>query len=215
MGCRGLSEATREPVSPPRWGILGGLFDPIHYGHLTIAEQARDELGLAAVLFVPAGQPVHRDAAQASAEDRVTMIELAVVDNPAFMVSRHEIDRGEPSYMAGTLESLAANASKPDLVLIVSSETVALMPTTWRDMDRILELAQIAVVSREGYPDIDSAWLEEHFPGRSDRFIQLHSSRLGHSSTDIRKRIAAGKSIRYLVPQAVEAYIEENHLYGA
>ena len=207
MGCRGVR---RE-----RFGILGGLFDPIHYGHLTIAEQAREELDLTRVLFVPAGQPVHRDAAQASAEDRITMIELAIVDNPMFMVSRQEVDRGEPSYMADTLEALALNASKPNLVLIVSAETVALMPTTWRGMDRILDLAQVAVVSREGYPDIESAWLDEHFPGRSDRFLLLRSSRLGHSSTDIRARVAAGRSIRYLAPPAVAAYIEENHLYGA
>lgn len=205
----------RGSLTGVRWGVLGGLFDPIHYAHLAIAEQARDELDLAAVLFVPAGQPVHRDAPQASPEDRVTMIELAIVDNPNFMVSRLEVDRGEPGYMADTLESLVLNSAKPDLVLIVSSETVALMPTTWRHMDRILDLAQVAVVSREGYPDIESAWLDEHFSGRSDRFIQLHSSRLGHSSTDIRARVTAGKSIRYLVPPAVEAYIEENHLYGA
>jgi nicotinate-nucleotide adenylyltransferase len=207
MGCRGVR---RE-----RFGILGGLFDPIHYGHLTIAEQAREELDLSRVLFVPAGQPVHRDAAQASAEDRITMIELAIVDNPMFMISRQEVDRGEPSYMADTLEALALNTAKPNLVLIVSSETVALMPTTWRDMDRVLDLAQVAVVSREGYPDIESAWLDEHFPGRSDRFLLLHSSRLGHSSSDIRARVAAGRSIRYLIPPAVAAYIEENHLYGA
>ena len=143
------------------------------------------------------------------------MIELATVDNPAFMVSRHEIDRAEPSYMADTLDFLAQNSSRPSLTLIVSSETVALMPTTWRDMERILELAHIAVVSRQGYPDIEPGWLDEHFPGRSDRFHQLTTSRLGHSSTDIRARIAAGKSIRYLVPPAVEAYIGEHSLYGA
>jgi nicotinate-nucleotide adenylyltransferase len=198
-----------------RWGILGGLFDPIHYAHLAIAEQTREALNLSKVLFVPAGQPVHRDAPQASAEDRVTMIELAIVDNPTFMVSRHELDRDEPGYTADTLAFLAAHAAGPALVLIVSSETVALMPTTWRYMDRILDLAEIAVVSRQGYPDIDPAWLEQTFPGKADRFLLLHSSRLGHSSTDIRARIAAGKSIRYLVPAVVEAYIGENHLYGA
>lgn len=201
--------------TPNRWGILGGIFDPIHYAHLAIAEQARDELDLAAVVFVPAGQPVHREAPQASAEDRVSMVELAIVDNPTFMVSRHEVDRGKPSYMADTLGSLSLHPSKPNLVLIVSSETVALMPTTWRDMDRILDLAEIAVVSRHGHPDIDPAWLEQTFPGRTDRFALLHSSLLGHSSTDIRERISAGKSIRYLVPPAVEAYISEHGLYGS
>lgn len=203
------------PINRPRWGVLGGIFDPIHFAHLAIAEQTRDELNLDAVLFVPAGQPVHRAAAQASAEDRVTMVELAIVDNPAFMVSRHEVDRTDPSYMADTLGFLASHSSKPDLVLIASSETVALMPATWRDMDRILGLAQIAVVSRQGYPDIDPAWLEQTFPDKADRFLLLHSSRLGHSSTDIRARLAAGKSIRYLVPPAVEAYIGEHSLYGA
>jgi nicotinate-nucleotide adenylyltransferase len=202
-------------MTDQRWGILGGLFDPIHYAHLAIAEQTRDELDLNKVLFVPAGQPVHRDAPRASAEDRVTMVELAIVDNPAFMVSRHEVDRDEPGYTADTLAFLAAHAAEPDLVLIVSSETVALMPTTWRYMERILDLAQIAVVSRQGYPDIDPAWLEQTFPGKADRFLPLRSSRLGHSSTDIRARIAAGKSIRYLVPSAVEAYIGEHSLYGA
>jgi nicotinate-nucleotide adenylyltransferase len=202
-------------MTDQRWGVLGGLFDPVHYAHLAIAEQARDELDLDAVLFVPAGQPVHRDAPQASAEDRVTMVELAVVDNPAFMVSRHEVDRAEPSFMAETLDFLVHHSSGPSLTLIVSSETVALMPTTWRHMDRILDIAQIAVVSRQGYPDIEPAWLEETFPGKADRFLLLHSSRLGHSSTDIRTRIAAGKSIRYLVPPAVDAYIREHSLYGA
>ena len=198
-----------------RWGILGGIFDPIHYAHLAMAEQAREELGLAGVLFVPAGQPVHREPPQASAEDRLRMIELAIAGNEGFAASRYEIDRTEPSFMADTLAAMAAHGSTPNLVLIVSSETVALMPTTWRDMDRILDLAQIAVVSRQGFPDITPAWLDEHFPGRADRFLLLHTSLLGHSATDIRARVAAGKSIRYLVPQAVEAYIGDHHLYGA
>ena len=210
-----LGEPASAAVTGPRWGVLGGIFDPVHYAHLAIAEQARDELDLDAVLFVPAGQPVHRDAAQASSEDRVTMLELATVDNPAFMVSRHEVDRAEPSYMAETLDFLKHHSSTPSLALIVSAETVALMPTTWRDMERILELAEIAVASRQGYPDIEPGWLDDHFPGRSDRFRPLATSRLGHSSTDIRARITGGKSIRYLVPPAVEAYIREHDLYGA
>lgn len=200
-------------MSDQRWGILGGIFDPIHYGHLAMAEQARDELDLAAVLFVPAGQPVHRDAPQTPAPDRLRMIELAIVDNPAFAVSRYEIDRSEPSYTVDTLEVMAAHESKPSLVLIVSAETAALMPTSWRNMERILELAQVAVVNRLGFADITPDWLAAHFPDQQDRFSLVATSRLGNSATDIRARVAAGKSIRYLVPPAVTAYIGEHHLY--
>jgi len=195
-------------------GIFGGTFDPIHYGHLAMAEQARDELDLQAVLFVPAGRPVHRAAPQTSADDRFNMVQLAIADNPAFAVSRYEIDRAEPSYMADTLAAMAGHESKPNLVLIVSAETVALMPTTWRDMERILDLAQIAVVHRQGFEEITPDWLTRHFPGKESRFHLLKTSNLGNSSTNIRARVAAGKSIRYLVPQAVEAYISDHHLYG-
>jgi nicotinate-nucleotide adenylyltransferase len=211
MGRRRLSA---PPVGEQRWGILGGIFDPIHYAHLVMAEQARDELGLAGVLFIPAGQPVHREPPQASAEDRLHMIELAIADNPAFATSRYEIDRAEPSFMADTLEAMAGHESTPNLVLIVSAETVALMPTTWSHMDRVLGLAQVAVASRQGFPDITPAWLDEHFPGQADRFVLLHTSLLGHSGTDIRARVAAGRSIRYLVPPAVESYIRDHALYG-
>ena len=205
----------RGRLSEQAWGVLGGVFDPIHYAHLAMAEQGRGDLALDRVLFVPAGQPVHRGAPQAGAEDRVTMIELAIVDNPAFMVSRYEIDRAEPSYMADTLESLAQQPARPDLVLIVSSETAGLMPTSWRDMGRILDLAHIAVVNRLGYPDVTLEWLLQQFGNQAEKFILLRTSLLGHSSTDIRARIAAGKSIRYLVPPAVEAYISEHGLYAA
>jgi nicotinate-nucleotide adenylyltransferase len=210
MGCGRLTAA-----QPKRWGIFGGIFDPIHYAHLAMAEQAREELELSAVLFVPAGRPVHRAAPQTSAEDRYRMIELAIAGNAHFGVSRYEIDRAEPSYMADTLAAMAAHESQPNLVLIVSAETVALMPTTWRDMDRVLDLAQVAVVHRLGFDEITPDWIEGHFPGRGNRFTFLRTSNLGNSSTNIRARVAAGKSIRYLVPQAVEAYISDHHLYAA
>jgi nicotinate-nucleotide adenylyltransferase len=201
-------------VTTTRWGRLGGIFDPIHCAHLAIAEQAHEALDLAGVLFVPAGRPVHREPPHAPAEDRLRMIELAITDNPAFAASRFEIDRAEPGYMVDTLEAMHGHESSPQLVLIASAETVALMPTTWSRVERILELAEIAVVSREGFPDIEPAWLAEHFPGQTERFHVLHTSRLGHSSSDIRARLAAGKSIRYLVPEAVATYIAEHNLYA-
>ena len=201
-------------MSETRWGILGGIFDPIHYAHLAMADQAREELDLSAVLFVPAGRPVHRDAPHTSGDDRYRTIELAIADNPAFGVSRYEIDRAEPSYMADTLAALMGTESNANLVLIVSAETVALMPTTWRDLDRILDTAQIAIVNRLGFGAITPDWLAKNFPGKESRFHLLKTSHLGNSSTNIRARVAAGKSIRYLVPPAVEAYIREHQLYA-
>ena len=212
MGHRRLSG---QVAGEQRWGVLGGIFDPIHYGHLAMADQAREALDLDAVLFVPAGQPVHRDSPAASAEHRLKMIELAIDDNPAFAASRIEIDRQGPSYMVDTLQAMHEGAAKPSLILIVSSETAALMSATWRGVDRILGLAQVAVVNRLGFADITPDWVQKAFPGKRDRFHLLKTSRLGNSATDIRARVAAGKSIRYLVPPAVAAYISEHHLYAA
>jgi nicotinate-nucleotide adenylyltransferase len=202
-------------MSAERWGILGGIFDPIHYAHLAIAEQAREALGLNGLLFVPAGQPVHRDDPHAPADDRLRMVELAIAGNPRFAVSRLEVDADRPSYTVDTIEALLRAEPERSFTLIASSETVALMPTTWHRVDRLLELAEVAVVRRLGYPDIEPAWLEDHFPGRAGRFRLLPTSLLGHSSADIRARVTAGKSIRYLVSPAVEQYIGEHRLYGS
>ena len=203
-------------LSGGRIGIFGGLFDPIHYAHLAMAQQVREKLGLASVVFVPTGQPVHRRTAQAASEDRLRMIELAIADNPAFSVSRDEIDRNGPSYMADTLATFHARDPQRPLVLIVSTETVALMPSTWRDLDRVFDLTDlIAVVPRLGYPENDINWVMESFPGRADHFLSIWTSQLGNSSTNIRSRVASGLSIRYLVPPAVETYIGEHGLYAA
>ena len=196
-----------------RWGILGGIFDPIHYGHLAIAEQTRDALDLAGVLFVPAGQPVHRDAPIASPADRLRMVELATADNPRFTVSAIEIEADRPSYSVATIEQLAADRPEDEFVLIMSADTAAALPT-WRDPLRLIELAQIAIVPRLGYDEISRNWIDEVFPGRQDRFELVPTTHLGHSSTDIRERVSRGQSIRYLVPSDVEEYINEHDLYG-
>ena len=211
MGGRvGIAHPTRRE----RWGILGGIFDPIHYGHLAIAEQARDALDLGRVLFVPAGQPVHKGAPEADGEHRARMIEQAIQGNPHFRLSRNEIDADRPSYTVDTLMDLAGEHPDCDWVIIISAEAARALPT-WRLPERILQLAQVAIMPRLGYDDISEEWLAGQFPGQADRFSLLRTSRLGHSSTDIRSRLHAGRSIRYLVPASVEAYIGDNRLYGS
>jgi nicotinate-nucleotide adenylyltransferase len=197
-----------------RWGILGGVFDPIHYAHLAIAEQTRDALGLNHVVFGPANVPVHRAPANAEADERVAMVEAAVADNAAFSVSRIEIDSGLSGYTADTLARLIAQMPGTQFVLILSAESAAHLPE-WHKPQELVDMAQIAVVPRLGYANLPREWLEAHFPGRVDRFVFVSTTVLGHSSSDVRARLAAGSSIRYLVPRAVERYIGEHGLYGS
>jgi nicotinate-nucleotide adenylyltransferase len=199
-------------TSRPAVGLMGGTFDPIHVGHLAIAEEARDALGLDRIVFVPAGQPPHKPQGAVTAlEHRVAMVELAIAGNDAFEISRIEADRPGPSYTVDTVEALAARA---DLTVILSVETFAELPA-WYEPERLLAAARVAVVPREGYPAPDPAWLSATFPGREARVTYLEGPRLGLSSTALRARVAAGRSIRYLVPDAVGAYIAANHLYRA
>jgi nicotinate-nucleotide adenylyltransferase len=192
-------------------GVMGGTFDPIHVGHLAIGEEAREALALDTVLFVPAGQPPHKPAGSVtSVEHRLAMVELAIADNPAFELSRIEIERPGPSYTVDTVEALVRDAD--DLVLILSAETFSELPS-WHEPERLFEAARMAVVPREGYPAPDPAWLAAAFPGREGRVTYLEGPRLGLSSTAIRARVAAGRSIRYLVPDMVGAYIADKQLY--
>lgn len=192
---------------------MGGTFDPIHVGHLAVAEEAREALRLDRVLFVPAGQPPHKlPGAVSPVRDRVAMVQLAIADNPAFELSRVEIDRQGPSFTVDTVEALARANPGVELHLILSAETFGELPS-WHEPDRLFEAARMAVVPREGYPAPDPAWIAGAFPGREDRVDYLAGPRLGLSSTALRARVAAGRSIRYLVPPAVEAYIVDHHLY--
>ncbi len=203
--------------APAALGVLGGTFDPIHIAHLALAEEARDALGLDQVLFIPAGQPPHKPGqAITSGEERLAMVRLAIADNPAFAVSRMELDRDGPSYTVDTLlalraERVAAGAS-PDIVFIVSSEAFAGFGT-WHEPRRVLELATIAVAPRDGSPDATRAAVVREFPEHSDRIVFLDGPRLRVSASDLRDRAAVGRSLRYLVPDAVAAHIEDHALY--
>lgn len=203
----------QERAAPPRWGILGGTFDPVHYGHLVIAEQARDELALAGVLFLPAAQPVHKlGAAPAAAADRVAMIELAIADNPAFTLLALEVERGGPSFSVETMERLVADRPTDEFVFIISAENARSFHT-WRRPERLLELCQVAIVNRLGYPTPGRGEMVERFGALAERFLFVESVELGHSASDIRARVAGGQSIRYLVPASVEDYIAQHRLY--
>ena len=197
-------------------GIFGGTFDPIHVAHLAVAEEAAEALGLARVAFVPVGEPPHKPGREITAgEHRLAMVELAIADNEHFVADRRELERPGPSYTVDTLAQFHADATaddSPDLVLIVSAEAfLGLM--TWREPRRILELARVVVAPRDGYPEAGPDFLAAHFPDLADRAVFLDSPRMRLSASELRARAAAGRSLRYLVPDAVAAYIGDHALY--
>ena len=208
-----------HPMVPGSIGVFGGTFDPIHVAHLAVAEEAAETLGLERVLFIPAGEPPHKPGRDITpAEHRLAMVELAIAGNDRFAVDRLEIERAGPSYTVDTLEALAAGVAAgtaPDLTLILSADAfLGLM--TWREPRRILELARIVVAPRDGYPDAGPDFLAGELPDRPDlagRVTFLDSPRLRLSASELRARAAAGRSLRYLVPDAVAAYIGDHALY--
>ncbi len=208
----GAAVAPPAPVVPGSVGILGGTFDPVHHGHLAIAEDAREALGLERVLFVPAASPPHKPGRPVTPPgDRLAMVTLAIAGNPAFAVSDLEVRRGGASYTVDTLEALRAEGlAEPWLIL--SSEALALLPE-WRDPRRVLALARLAVVPRSGFDPLGPDWVERHFPGAVERVRFLPGPLLPISGSVVRRRARAGRSVRYLVPDAVAAYLAEHRLY--
>jgi nicotinate-nucleotide adenylyltransferase len=210
--------AVRRERTAGAWGVLGGTFDPIHYAHLAIAEAAVDELALRGVLFMPAGLPPHKpERIVTPPSHRVAMVELAIADNDRFRLSRLEIDRPGASYAVETMERLVREppdeaAAHHGFVFILSVEALAGLHR-WREPQRLLELCLIAAVPRLGHRAPGREWLAEHFPGQEDRVLFLDGPDLGHSASQIRRLVAQGRSIRYLVPDVVEAYIRAHDLY--
>jgi nicotinate-nucleotide adenylyltransferase len=203
-----------------RVGILGGTFDPIHYGHLVIAEQVREALQLDRVLFVPAARPPHKlDEPVTPAADRAAMVALAIAGNPSFALCEIELGRDGPSYTVDTLSELTDEAAHlgvaRDFFFILSAEMLQGF-RGWRKPEGILELARLAVVPRPGTPLPDSDSLAGMLPGgagSAGRVELVATVPLAHSSSDVRARAAAGRSIRYLVPPPVEAFIRDHRLY--
>lgn len=202
-------------------GILGGTFDPVHHGHLRLAEEVREALGLAQVRFIPAFQPPHREAPVASAHHRLAMLRLAVQDNEAFVVDTREYDRGGPSWMVDTCASLRDEFANRPLVLIMGMDAFNGF-THWRDWQGILARVHLAVATRPGAsPQGEAAallaeracTLAELTQAPAGRMVEVPIAALDISATRLRELAAQHHSTRYLLPEAVREYLLTHHLY--
>ncbi len=213
---------------PAPLGILGGTFDPVHYGHLRLAAEAVEGLGLAAVRWLPAGRPRHRNAPHTGAEHRLAMVRLAVADNDRFEVDAAEAESREPSYTVPSLERLRSElGSDRPLVLLLGADAFLGLPS-WHRWEELFGLAHIAVATRPGHvldPAAMAPALAEEFRWRAAANAALAGAPCGAvvpfaitaldiSATAIRERLAAGREVRYLLPDAVLDYIRRNRLYS-
>ena len=199
--------------APARLGVMGGTFDPVHIGHLACAEQAREAFSLDAVVFIPAGMPAFKLKRHVtSAERRLRMCQLAVASNPAFDVSRIEIDRPGVTYTADTLRQLRAHYPKNVSLHFITGADAVCSILKWRESAAIADLADLIAVTRPGYvlTEEQRATIEQ---AGNFRIHLLETTGLAVSSSDLRARVAAGKSIRYLTMQRVLDYIHEHRLY--
>jgi nicotinate-nucleotide adenylyltransferase len=190
-----------------RLGLLGGTFDPPHYGHLVAAQEVAWRLALGRVLFLPARQNPLKEDLSSSAEDRFAMVQLAVQGNPMFEASRVDLDRPPPSYTAELLRSL--QATDTELYFIVGADILPELPR-WRSPDEILRLARLAVVNRPGAPTPDVSHLRAEFRERAD-VVDIPGVAI--AARDLRQRIREGRPITYLTPPPVEKFIHERGLY--
>jgi nicotinate-nucleotide adenylyltransferase len=199
-----------------RLGIFGGSFDPVHYGHLLLAEHCREQCRLDAVWFVPAAVPPHKqDRSLSSAADRLEMLKLAIGGYEPFTVCSTELNRGGVSYTVDTLQQLHDELPDAELFFLMGADSLADLPT-WREPDRICELAIPLIVRRAGSPEPNISVLAKLMtPDRIEavRQNQVEMPIIELSATDLRRRVAASQSIRFRTPRAVEKYIESHRLY--
>jgi nicotinate-nucleotide adenylyltransferase len=199
-----------------RLGLLGGSFDPVHYGHLILAECCREQCRLDAVWFVPAAVPPHKQSQTLSAPaDRIEMLKLAIGGHEAFDVYAGEIERGGVSYTVETLQRLHDDQPDRELFFLMGADSLADLPN-WREPDRICALAIPVVVRRAGAPEPDDSVLSRLMPPQRLEIARQHRVEMPTidlSSSDLRRRVAASQSIRYRTPRAVEKYIEAQRLY--
>ncbi len=194
-----------------RLGIMGGTFDPIHYGHLVTAEEALVQFNLDRVLFMPTGVPVRKSHRMVtSSEHRYLMTVIATASNPDFVVSRMEVDRPGLTYTVDTMLALRAEyGSSAELYFITGADAVWDI-LSWRDSDRLADVCTFIAATRPGY---DLSRFEQDEVSRHINIEFMEVPALAISSTDIRTRIAQRRPVRYLLPEAVAAYVAKNRLY--
>ena len=194
-------------------GIFGGTFDPIHQGHMIIAEQVMGELDLARVVFVPGGIPPHKEASsvRASAEDRFDMVEAAVADNERFSVDRIEVDAGRAMHSVETVQILKERSPGDEWYFISGADEVSNL-LAWKEPDRLLEEVVMVAATRPGY-DLSKLDHLEKALRNFDRIFPVECTRVDISATGIRRRILQGKSVRYLVPESTYEIISDRRLY--
>jgi nicotinate-nucleotide adenylyltransferase len=198
-----------------RIGILGGTFDPIHLGHLVLAEETRTALGLDRVIFVPAAQPWRKvGRAISDAGDRLAMVRLAIASNPCFTVSTIELERRGPTYTVETLRQMRAAAPNALLWFILGSDALLDLPN-WKAPDEILSQARLAVATRQGAELERLDELQGLLPELRRQLDLVPMPRVSISSSDLRRRLRAGVSTRYLLPDDIVRYATEHGLYQA
>ena len=197
-------------------GVLGGTFDPVHNGHLLVAEETKTRLNLEEVIFVPAGQPwLKADRPLSPAEHRLQMLRLALDDKPYFKLSTMEIERAGPSYTVDTMSELREKISSDDeLFFILGWDNLIQLPQ-WKEPSRLITLCYLIAVHRPGSPRPDLKALEASIPGISLRVMLLDKPYVDISASAIRDRRAQGLSVRHLVPEPVNRYIKQHRLYVA
>ncbi|MBQ3645027.1 MAG: nicotinate-nucleotide adenylyltransferase [Synergistaceae bacterium] len=192
-------------------GIMGGTFDPIHYGHLLAAEEARINLGIERLIFVPTGDPPYKRGNNiTSAEDRYAMTLLATAGVIEYSVSRIEIDRKEPTHTVDTLREFLASGIKTEDLYFITGLDAMLSITSWFEYEKIPDLCTLVTARRPGYPVDEIETLPKFI---RDKLKYIEIPQFAISSTEIRERSRLGKGIRFLVPHLVEIYIESNKLY--
>ncbi|MCE2998587.1 MAG: nicotinate-nucleotide adenylyltransferase [Betaproteobacteria bacterium] len=212
-------------------GILGGTFDPVHYGHLRLAQEAADKLRLSEVRFIPSGTPPHRALPGATAEDRLAMVRLAVAENSLFTVDERELRRSGPGYTVDTLKELREQAGADQPLVLLTGADAFLDLATWSRWHQLFDLAHIAVAYRPGFP-VDTWQMRMPQPLAAEYQARLMQQPLGvHtapaggivvvpiaaldiSATLIRDSLRRGATTRYLLPDAVIQYIQEHGLYS-